>query len=83
MQFGGDVANVLLDVPDGFTGTPTASKKFDCIGVSLKIVAGHEAQQGCFARTVRTQEAQHLPRTHPDIHVPTHRLAPVPESELL
>ena len=45
MQAAADIADMLFDIPDGFTASATAAKQGQIVTVALRMIAGDEAQQ--------------------------------------
>ena len=56
MQTAADVANMLFDVPDGFTAAAAAAKEGQVVAVALRMVAGHQTEQGRFPGAVGTDD---------------------------
>jgi hypothetical protein len=56
MQTAADVANMLFDVPDGFAASATAAKQRQIVTVTLRMIAGDQAQQRRFSRAVRASD---------------------------
>lgn len=61
LEFRGDQADGLFNIPDGFTGAPLPPEKPDGICVRLGVVAGKQTQQGGFPEPLGPRMAQFSP----------------------
>ena len=62
MQLGRYRANAPLQCPDAFAIATASPENAHVIGVSLRVVANDQAQQGALARAVGPSNAQLSPR---------------------
>ena len=58
MQAATDIADMLLNIPDGFSTAPTAAKQRQVVTVSLGVIAGYQAEKGRLSGAIR---ADYLP----------------------
>ena len=69
VHFGRDVSDVFLDVPDTFARSTLMPKKDDVIGVCLRIICTHNAEQSGFPCTVLPTQCPVFPIHHREVQV--------------